>query len=74
MYRIVSITWITAVILELIHANSPDLRERALLLDQNQPGFAQSNLVILNNFLLIVWLNADDVSVQGVPYQLSIVA
>ena len=24
--------------------------------------------------MLIVWLNADDVSVQGVPYQLSTVA
>ncbi len=35
-------------------------------------GFAVS-LVILNNFGLIVWPRAGDVSFQGVPYQLSTV-
>ena len=44
----------------------------ALLLDQNQTVRTVS-LVILNNFGLIVRLYADDVSFQGVPYQLSTV-
>ena len=46
--------------------------EGALLLDQNQTAFAVP-LVILNNFGLIVWPRAGDVSFQGVPYQLSTV-
>ena len=73
MYWPVSVTWITAVILELIHANSPDFTEGVLLLDQNQPWLAMSHLVILNNFLLIARFNTGDASVRGVPYQLSIV-
>jgi hypothetical protein len=43
-----------------------------LLLDQNQPASAVS-LVTLNNFELIVWPCAEDVSFKGVPYQLSTV-
>jgi hypothetical protein len=38
-----------------------------LLLDQNQTASAVS-LVTLNNFGLIVWPCADDVSFEGVPY------
>ena len=43
-----------------------------LLLDQNQTASAVK-LVTLNNFGLIVWPCADDVSFEGVPYQLSTV-
>ena len=43
-----------------------------LLLDQNQTASAVS-LVTLNKFGLIVWPCADDVSFEGVPYQLSTV-
>ena len=42
-------TWITVVILELIHAIKPRPLEGAHLLDQDQSGFAW-NLVTLNNF------------------------
>ncbi len=51
---------------------SPDSRRGAFI--RSKPNGFAVNLVILNNFLLIVWLYADDVSVQGVPYQLSTVA
>ena len=45
----------------------------ALLLDQNQTASAVL-LVTLNNFGLIVRPSADDISFEGVPYQLSTVA
>ena len=45
----------------------------ALLLDQNQTASAVL-LVTLNNFGLIAWPCAGDISVEGVPYQLSTVA
>ena len=44
-----------------------------LLLDQNQSASAVL-LVTLNNFGLIVWPCADDISFEGVPYQLSTVS
>jgi hypothetical protein len=43
-----------------------------LLLDQNQTTSTVS-LVSLNNFGLIVWSCANDVSLEGLPYQLSTV-
>ena len=42
-------TWITVVILELIHASNPDYLEGVYLLDGNQCG-ATRNMVIHNNF------------------------
>ena len=48
------------VILELIHAQSPELTWGALLLDQNQTASAVL-LVTLNNFGLIVRPSADDI-------------
>jgi hypothetical protein len=51
---------------------SPDLRRGAFI--RSKPNGSAVFLVILNNFMLIVWPCADDVSVQGVPYQLSTVA
>ena len=47
--------------------------EAALLLDQNQTASAVL-MVTLNNFGLIVRPCADDISFEGVPYQLSTVA
>ena len=44
-----------------------------LLLDQNQTAFGPISLATLNNFGLIVLPCADDVSSEGVPYQLSTV-
>ena len=48
VYLMVLTTWITVVILELIHAPSPDF-EGVYLLDGNQCG-ATRNMVIHNNF------------------------
>ena len=50
-----------------------DLTGRALLLDQDQPGSGPSPLVTLNNFVLIAWPRAGDVSFKCLPYQLSMV-
>ena len=69
-------TWITVVILELIHATKlRPLRGRALLLDQNQCRAlrAGSTLVTLDNFVLIARPRAGDVSFKCLPYQLSMV-
>ena len=47
---------------------------RALLLDQNQSGReARTRLVTLDNFGLIAWPRAGDVSYKCPPYQLSMV-
>ena len=49
-------TWITVVILELIHATKlRPSQGRALLLDQNQYHLVWFSLVTLDNFVLIVW-------------------
>ena len=74
MSWIVSVTWITAVILELIHAFEPRtyVRGAFIISRPNDPRVVP--LVTLNNFLLIARLDAGDVSFQGVPYQLSTVA
>ena len=64
------------VILELIHAcQLRPSRGRALLLDQDQSGGLCSpvTLVTLDNFVLIAWPRAGDVSFKCLPYQLSMV-
>ena len=52
---------------------SSDLRGRALLLDQDQYGLRSVPLVTLDNFVLIAWPRAGDVSFKCLPYQLSMV-
>ena len=54
---------------------SSDLREGALLLDQNQSGSPRGpvSLVTLDNFERIAWPRAGDVSFKCLPYQLSMV-
>ena len=53
---------------------SPDLRGRALLLDQDQPvASAAVPLVTLDNFGPIARPRAGDVSFKCLPYQLSMV-
>ena len=50
------------------------LRGRAQLLDQNQPCLSGHVLLVtLDNFELIAWPRAGDVSFKCVPYQLSMV-
>ena len=61
------------VILELIHADQlRPLRERALLLVQNQSGSARP-LVTLDNFVPIAWPRAGDASFKCLPYQMTMV-
>ena len=65
-------TWITVVILELIHANQ--LRpsgKSAFIRSKPIGGLPPSTLVNLNNFVLIAWPRAGDVSFKCLPYQLS---
>ena len=50
---------------------SPDSRRGAFI--RSKPNLSEVLLVILNNFGLIAWPCAGDVSFQGVPYQLSTV-
>ena len=56
---------------------SSDLRERALLLVQNQSSVASRRpatpLVTLDNFVLIAWPCAGDASFKCLPYQMSMV-
>jgi hypothetical protein len=68
-------TWITVVILELIHASKlRPFGERARLLDQNQSVLRGSvRLVTLDNFERIARACPGDVSFKCVPYQLSMV-
>ena len=67
-------TWITVVILELIHeTNRSDLAEGARLLDQNQSGVKARKLAKLDNFVLIARPRAGDVSFKCLTYQLSMV-
>ena len=58
-------TWITVVILELIHASNPDF-EGMYLLDGNQCGVTR-NMVIHNNFRSDRQIAA---SFKFLPYQL----
>ena len=75
-------TWITVVILELIHALKLSLAvgdggaARVLLLGQNQRATAfargrRSQLVTLDNFPPIARPRAGDVSFKCLPYQVS---
>ena len=66
-----AVTWITEVILELIHAKNLDSRRDAFI-RPNQSALAEQ-LVTLNNFGLIALPCAGDISYEGVPYQLSTV-
>jgi hypothetical protein len=72
-------TWITVAILELIHATQlRPARGRALLLAQNQSGFARQtaarpNVVTPNNFVPIACPSGGDASFKCLPYQLSMV-
>ena len=68
-------TWITVAILELIHATklrpsgkSAFIRSRPIRLPQGAVP-----LVTLDNFVLIAWPRAGDVSFKCLPYQLSMV-
>ena len=65
---IIPTTWITVVILELIHAYKPDFRERLYLLDKNQPS-SEVCLVIHNN-LMDRMVFTSDKSYMFPPYQL----
>ena len=67
-----NLTWITVVILELIHARSPDLMGWVHLLEQNQSTSVVS-LVNLNNWADRTGLSTGDISFKCLPYQLSMV-
>ena len=65
----VTVTWITVVILQLIHASKPNFAEGLCLLDteptQAPPGF----LVTHNNYMNRM-ASADDASFKFLTYQL----
>jgi hypothetical protein len=65
----VTVTWITVVILQLIHASKPNFAEGLCLLDteptQAPPGF----LVTHNNYMNRM-ASADDASIKFLTYQL----
>ena len=71
VYLIIKFTWITVVILELIHAVKPDFLEGLYLLD-NKPIFLVSIVTTHNN-----WSNRTDLvrdtSFKFLPHQLSMV-
>ena len=56
------VTWITAVILELIHALKPRTCVRGAFIRSKPNGSRAVPLVTLNNFVLIARLNAGDAS------------
>ena len=66
-------TWITVVILELIHATSSDLRGKSAFIRSKPIGLRPGLLVTLDNFVLIARPRAGDVSFKCLPYQLSMV-
>ena len=57
MYWMLQVTWITVVIVELIHAYKPRTCVRGAFI-RSKPKVQAVNLVILNNFGLIAWLHA----------------
>ena len=68
-------TWITVAILELIHATK--LRpsgKSAFIRSRPIRASCPFNLVTLDNFGLIAWPRAGDVSFKCLPYQLSLVS
>ena len=71
-------TWITVVILELIHESKLRLlarEERFYYTKTNRRSLpvAAVQLVTLNNFVPIAWPRAGDASFKCLPYQLSMV-
>ena len=62
------------VILELIHATKLRPRGKSAFIRSKPIGlFAPVLLVTLDNFVLIAWPRAGDVSFKCLPYQLSMV-
>ena len=71
VYLIIEFTWITVVILELIHAVKPDFAEGLYLLD-NKPIFPVSIVMTHNNWSNRMVLDRDT-SFKFLPHQLSMV-
>ena len=68
------VTWITVVILELIHANKPSSRGDGAFIRSKptrRPRGRRQRLVTLDNFRSIAWPRAGDVSFKCLPYQVS---
>ena len=70
------VTWITVVILELIHANKPSSsrgEDGAFIRSKptRRPRGRRQWLVTLDNFRSIAWPRAGDVSFKCLPYQVS---
>jgi len=68
VYLIDILTWITVVILELIHAKNPDFSEGMWLL-AFKTDVGNHSLLNHNN-LRIIWPRAVDQSIKFLPYQL----
>ena len=68
-------TWITVAILELIHATKlrPAEGKSAFIRSRPIASLWRVALVTLDNFLLIAWPRAGDVSFKCLTYQLSMV-
>ena len=64
-------TWITVVILELIHAFKLRPSGKSAFIRPKPIVLRGAQLVTLNNFVLIAWPRAGDVSFKCMPYQLS---
>ena len=64
-------TWITVVILELIHESTLRLFGKSVFITTKPIGLRVVPLVTLNNFVLIAWPRAGDVSFKCLPYQVS---
>ncbi len=64
-------TWITVVILELIHESTLRLSGKSVFITTKPIGLRVVQLVTLNNFVLIAWPRAGDVSFKCLPYQVS---
>ena len=65
----VTVTWITVVILELIHAPKPNLSEGLCLLD-TEPTQALLDLVVIHDNSMNRVALADDESFKFLTYQL----
>ena len=66
-------TWITVAILELIHANQLRPSGKSAFIRSRPIRARPVPLVTLDNFVLIAWPCAGDVSFKCLPYQLSMV-
>ena len=65
----VTVTWITVVILQLIHASKPNFAEGLCLLD-TEPTQALPGLVVIHDNRTNRMASAGDVSFKFLPYQL----